>query len=180
MANAVLTIPAAGDASPFASPPCPAFGGAVQALERLHRADAEAQDLPDGDPAYGSTSVTADLAFGLACEALDHARQHGARSIYREAAATMAFGLTAALSEDVAAAHVRFGSLALVADQSLDRTVGLSLERAQQIFEKLARLWGALGVDPQDDADEPVASANAFDWDEAWDAFGDPDEMTLG
>lgn len=176
MADAIPIIPTAGDARPSVSRPCLAFGAAVQALERLHRADAEAQDLPDGDPAYGGKSTAADRAFDAACEALDHARQHGARSIYREAAATMAFGLTAAVSEDVAAAHVRLGGLALVADQSMDRTVGLSIERARDVFHGLARLWGVLDVDPQEDVDGSVAPHDDLGWDD----FDDPGAIDLG
>lgn len=180
MADATPITPCRGGASPFASEPCLAFGAAIQSLERLLQADTDAAGLPHGDPAHHNAPADADRAFDTACEALDHAQREGSKSLYREAAATMLFGLTASVEEDVRAAFVRLGGLALIADRSLDRTLRLSLDRARDVFQSLAYLWNVLETGPEPEVDMGDGTDEDIEWDDIRDSFDDPAALTPG
>ncbi|TFL16136.1 hypothetical protein [Jannaschia formosa] len=159
MADSLLITPVFGDASPHPSLPCVVFGAAVQALERLVLADEAAADLADGDPAYRDGTADADLRFDLARDTLVEASCDACSMLYREAAGAMLSGLTATLPEDVHEALVRLGGLALDAEDGRDRTVRLSLSRAADVFERLARVWGTPEIEP----DEAILSAGSDD-----------------
>lgn len=180
MADATPITPSRGGASLFASEACLAFGAAIQSIERLLQADAAAAGLPHGEPAYHNAPADADRAFDIACEALDHAQRESSMSLYREASTTMLFGLTASVNEDVSAAFVRMGGLALIADRSLDRTVRLSVDRARDVFESLVHLWDALEPGPGLKIDTGDCLDEDNDWDGIWDSFNDPESLTLG
>ncbi|SFJ01498.1 hypothetical protein [Jannaschia pohangensis] len=135
-----ITAPTSG-APGNNTPACPIFGAAIQGLERLLRADAEAQGLPDGDPAYYNGSTDADEAFSIAIDAAEHASCRASQPVYRGAANILICALNATRAHDVRMAVMAFGFLLREGADDRDRTVHLSLSRAASVLEDLADAW---------------------------------------
>lgn len=175
-----ITSPAVG-APGNNTPACPIFGAAIQGLERLLRADADAQDLPDCDPAYYSGSTDADDAFDIAVDAAEHASCRASQPVYRGAANILICALNSTRAHDVRMAVMAFGILMREGADERDRTVDLSLSRDASVLEDLADVWEGREItelNAREDGDAGRDNRNPFyasvsleDWD---------DELELG
>lgn len=170
-----ITAPELG-ASENNTPACPIFGAAIQGLERLLRADADAQDLPDGDPAYYNGSTDADEAFDIAVDAAEHASCRASQRVYRGAANILICALNATRAHDVRQAVMAFEMLMREGNNERDRTVELSLSRAAAVLEDLADVWEGREIteldvreaeDASRDKQDPFyGSLSLEDWDD--------------
>ena len=149
MADAVLITPFTGGAPSSHSEPCPMFGHAVQAVERLLQADERAAEFPYGDPPYRAQIEDADVELANAIAACEHARDHTEESIYRDAAETMHYMLVSTDAETLRAARDDMRRHEMDAFTLIDRTVRLSVTRAAGVMESLYRVWTT-------DADGPI------------------------
>ena len=141
MADAIPITPVRGGAPSSHSAPCPQFGAAVQAVERLLQADERAADLPYGDPPYQAQIEDADVQLGIAITAARQACDHAEEAIYRDAAETMHSMLVSTDAETLRAARDDMRRLEMEAYTLIDRTVRLSVTRAAEVMESLYRLW---------------------------------------
>ena len=159
MADAVLITPFTGGAPSSHSEPCPMFGHAVQAVERLLQADERAAEFPYGDPPYRAQIEDADVELANAIAACEHARDHTEESIYRDAAETMHYMLVSTDAETLRAARDDMRRHEMDAFTLIDRTVRLSVTRAAGVMESLYRLWAieadGLALDGHDASEDP-------------------------
>ena len=176
MADAVPTIPVAGDAPLSHSIPCLAFGRAVQAVERLLQADTRASGLPHGDPAYGNAPTSADRQLELAIEATAQAVDRTKEDRYRAAAGTMHAMLVAVDPGALRDGLAEMRRLEMDVYILVDRTVRLSILRAAGVMESLYRAWTADAVvEPVD----PVLEDD-LQGEDCWHFFEDPTTLTPG
>ncbi|TFL16081.1 hypothetical protein [Jannaschia formosa] len=148
MTDVIPIIRPARGPSPHSSCPCPFFGAAVQELERLLFADAAAQGIPDGDPAYADGSSAADAAFEAAVAAVERCCVAADPDAYRAAADVILRLLHAERAADVAFIVRTFRTVAFDRAVEADRTVSLSLRRASSILTDLAAVWQNEDLDP--------------------------------
>lgn len=171
-----ITSPAVG-ASGNSTPACPIFGAAVQGLERLLQADAAAQHLPDGDPAYYNGSTDADAAFDAALDAAEHASYRASQRIYQGASNMLIYALSASSGHDVRMALLGFENLLRDESDRFDKTVQLSLTRTFAVLEDLAAVWEGREIEealmaqdvPSDPQDRDPFAMSLDDWEEAFD-----------
>ena len=176
MADAVPTIPVAGDAPLSHSIPCLAFGRAVQAVERLLQADTRASGLPHGDPAYGNAPTSADRQLELAIEATAQAVDRTKEDRYRAAAGTMHAMLVAVDPGALRDGLAEMRRLEMDAYILVDRTVRLSILRAAGVMESLYRAWTTA---PDSEPVDPAVEDD-LEGEDAWDLFDDPEVLTPG
>lgn len=170
-----ITSPAPG-ASGNSTPACPIFGAAIQGLERLLQADAAAQHLPDGDPAYYNGSTDADEAFDAALDAAEHASCHASQRLYQGASNLLIYALSASSGHDVRMAVLGFESLLRDESDWFDKTVQLSLTRTFAVLEDLAAVWEGREIDealmaqgvPSDRRDRDHFAISLDEWEEAF------------